>query len=295
MKKAIATAIALASSLNAMADFAGDFQAAKKLFNRRKYQEAEEAFKKLAPTSRNAHGKASSLSYAAIALGKRKKYDEAMELAKTIEVKPVAAYTQMAIMDTNRKRKDLIAASKDEDIAAWPDAINYKGFLLRGVAYAVVGDRQAALKDLNQCVSLAGCDNMVKLEALNRMAVAWRALKDDAKAMGAYKKAFAIYEDDPRWKGKWLYAQALLGAARILISQGKYDDAMAVLAKFSVKPSKEKRGPWDFLVLEAYGDVSAAQGKPDDALAKYQEAGAIKTHKTYIDRVNKKIEALRRK
>ena len=292
MNRPLTIALVLGTSLTALADFADDFQAAKKLLDGRDYPAAQQAFARLAASAPNDHGKAWSLCYAAIALGRQKQYDEAIELAKSIGSRPMAAYAQMEIMGMNRRHRELIAAFREEDVAAWPDQINYKGFFLRGVAYATVRDHQEGIKDLERCVDLSGSDSMVKLDALNRTAALWRASEDDAKAMETYKKAFAIYDEQLRWKGKWLYPQALLGATRILMSQGKYDEAKAMLAKFSVNPSRDKRGPWDFLVLEAYGDIALAQGKGDDALAKYRDAIAIETHKSYIDRVNKKINPL---
>jgi len=293
MKTAIVAAIVLGTSLNVMADFAEDFQEAKKLLDGKKYGAAAEAFAELAASAPNDHGKAWSLAYAAMALGRQKQYDQAIELARTIEAEPMAAYAQMAIMDTNRKHKDLIAVFREEDIGVWPDQINYKGFFLRGVAYAVIGDLQAAVKDFEQCADLAGSDTWIKLEALNRVGALYHALEDDAKAMDTYKKAFAIYDGDPRRKGRWLYPQALLAAARILMSQSKYDEALAVLAKFGDTSHKSKRNVWAFLVLEAHGDVYAAQGKKGNALAKYQDAVTIDTHQSYIDRVNRKIGALK--
>jgi len=287
----IAAAV-LALSLSAKADFAGDFQKARKSLDRRKYGGAAEAFATLAATAPNAHGRAWSLCYAAVALGRSKKYDQAIELAKEIESKPMATYAQMTVMSANRKHKELIAAFSKEKIATWPDAINYKGFFLRGIAHATLRDSQSAAKDFERCVDLSGSDTWTRLEALNKVAALYHALKDDAKAMDTYTKAFAIYDEDPSRKGRWLYPQALLGAARILMSQNDHDGALAMLAKFSESPPSKSRGSWDFLVLEAYADIFAAQGKPDDALAKYQDAVTIKTHKSYIDRVNKKIRAL---
>lgn len=294
MSRVLIAILVLGTSLNALADFADDFQAAKELLDGRDYPAAHQAFAKLAASAPNDHGKAWSLAHAAMALGLQKQYDRAIELTKTIRSAPMAAYTQMGIMVINGRHRELIAAFRKEDVAAWPDRINYKGSFLRGVAYAVVGDRQAAIKDFERCVGLSGSDSAIKLEALNRMAAVWLALKDDAKAMAAYKRAFSLYDEQPRWRGRWLYPQALLGATRILMSQGKYDEARVTLARFSLKPSGEKRGPWDFLVLEACGDIALAQGKRDDALAKYRDAAGIKTHKSYIDRVKKKIEGLQR-
>jgi len=279
--------------LSVMADFSEDFQEAKKLFDQKDYQAAHQSFVKLAVEAPNDHGQGACLSWAAIALGRQEQVDQAIDLAKTIKLKPLAAYTQMEIMSDNKKHQQLIAAFNEEDIAAWPDRINYKGFFLRGSAYSAVENRQAAIKDFRQCIDLTGSDLWVKLEALNNLGALYRDL-DDAKAMETYQKAFAIYDTEPNRKGRWLYPHAILAATRILIDQKDCDRALTTLAKFDDRPPKKTRGPWEFLVLEAYGDIFVEQGKKDDALAKYQDAVTIDTHQSYVDRVNKKIEVLQK-
>lgn len=112
--------------------------------------------------------------------------------------------------------------------------------------------------------------------------------------METYHKTRAIYDDSPKRKGRWLYPQALLGAARILMAQDKHDDALAMLARFGDTSAKAARNDWGFLVLEAYGDLLAAQGRHAEALAKYQDAVTISTHRIYLDRVNKKIDTLKK-
>lgn len=292
MKPAIVTVIVFGTVLNVMADFAEDFREAKTLFDRKDYQAAHQSFVKLAADAPNDHGRGACLSWAAIALGRQEQVDQAIELAKTIKPKPLAAYTQMEILSDNKKHEQLIAAFNEENIAAWPDRINYKGLFLRGAAHSAVKDRQAAIKDFQQCVDLAGSDLWVKLEALNNLGALYRDL-DNAKAMETYQKAFSIYDTEPNRKGRWLYPYAILAATRILIDQRNYDRALATLAKFDDRPQNKTRGPWEFLVLEAYGDIFVEQGKKNDALAKYRDAVTIDTHQSYVDRVNNKIEALR--
>ena len=293
MKRVIIVAIILvATSLNAAADFAEDFQAAKKLFNEKEYEAAHDAFVKLAEAAPNERGKAPSLSYAAIALRRLDRYDEAIALAKTIESKPMAAYTKMTIMTEARKHKELAEAFKDEDIAAWPDAINYKGFSMRGTARNVARDRQGALGYFEQCVALAGSDVWKKLEAMTNAASLCHRLGDDAKALATYRNVLAVYEKQPGRKGIWHFPHTVLGAADVLTGQKKYDEALALLAAYEVKPDKEKRNVWDFLVLEARGDSYAGQGKKAEALAAYREALAIQTHQGYMDRVEKKAAEL---
>ena len=199
MNRILIAAIVLGTSSSALADFADDFQVAKELLDERDYPAAHQASITLAASAPNDHGKAWSLCHAAIALGLQKQYDQAIELAKTIGSKPMAAYTQMEIMGANRRHRELIAAFREEDVAVWPDQINYRGCFLRGAAFAVIRDSEAAAKDFEQCAALSGSDSVVKLEALNRSAALWCALKDDAKAMATFKRAFAIYDEQPRW------------------------------------------------------------------------------------------------
>ena len=292
MKRLIIPALVLGLRLDAAADFAEDFQTAKACFNERKYEEAHQAFVKLAAVAPRDYAAAASLSFAATSLGRQGKVDQALELAQTITAGPMAAYTQMEVLSHNRKRQALVDGFRDEEIGTWPDTINYKGFFLRGGAYATIGNRPAAIRDFGQCVRLAGSDSMVKLDALTRMADQQRAMEDGAKALETYRTAFGIFDDQPQFKGMWLFPRALLGAAKILIEQKRYGEARELLAGFSIKPEKGKRGPWDFLVLEAYGDIHAARGQKEEALAKYREAAAIDTHRGYVNRVKGKIGAL---
>ena len=128
MKAATTAIVVLGICLNARADFADDFQEAKKLFDAKDHGAACSAFTKLADVAPNGHGKAWSLFHAAVALGRQMQYESAIELARTIGVRPMAVFAQMEIMNANRKHKELIASFREEDISAWPDEINYRGF-----------------------------------------------------------------------------------------------------------------------------------------------------------------------
>jgi len=289
----VLAAIVLGAAPDVPADFAGDFQEAKKLLDQKEHQAAARAFQRLAGAAPNARGKAASISYAAICLGRLGQVDRAIEMARTIEAKPMSAYTQMEVLSDAKRHRELVAAFQQEDVATWPDEINYLGFLLRGRAGSAVGGKEAALKDFQRCADLAGSDVHVKLDALSHVAALRHELGDDARAMETHEKAMALFEANPRWKGNWLYPRALLGAARVLMGQGKYDEASAMLARFGDTSEKSKRNAWGFLVLEAYGDIHAAQGRKALALAKDEDAAAIDTHSSYLDRVNKKIAALK--
>ncbi|MBT3376403.1 MAG: tetratricopeptide repeat protein [Lentisphaerae bacterium] len=292
MSTRIIATLLLGGGLSVTAGFSDDFQAARRLVDRREHEAAHQAFAELAKTAPNAHGRGACVSWAAIVLGRGGHVEQALELAGTIEEKALSAYTQMKVMSASRKHGELIAAFGREAIVAWPDRFNYRGLFLRGTAHRISGNKQAAVKDLQHCVELAGSDLWIKLEALNGAAGLHHALQDDAKALAAYEEALAIFDETPSRKGRWLYPQALLGITRILMAQKNYHDALATLERFSVKPQKDKRGPWDFLVLEAYGDIRMAQGKTVAGLARYRDAATIDTHKSYVDRVRTKIDAL---
>ena len=62
------------------------------------------------------------------------------------------------------------------------------------------------------------------------------------------------------------YPRAILAAARILVSQQKNDEALALLAKYDTSRSKT----YGRRVLEASGDIYFIMGKKDKALAKYE-------------------------
>lgn len=291
LKKAIAVGALTVLTTNLFAGFPGDFQKAADSYRNKKFQEAHEAFLGLSEKAPTPDSKAECLRYAAVSLGRQKKYEQAMELAKSIKPRSMAVYAQMEIMSVNRKHKELTAAFKEEEINAWPDKINYKGFSLRGNAYRIIKDHEAAIKDFEQCAELAGSDIKEKLRALDNAASAYKELKNDEKAMDIYLKVFDIYEKNPSMKGYYLFPHALLGTESILKKQGKYEEALIYLNKYKFK---DKKNAWDCLILEAYGDIYLAQGKNDKAMDKYKEASSVKTHKSYIDRINKKIENLKK-
>ncbi|MFW6106794.1 MAG: hypothetical protein ACOC8H_01395 [bacterium] len=296
MKRIVSMAVVLAASVTVLGGYSDDFREAKKLFAQGEYAEAADAFAQLAETAPKEYAKVWSLSYAARALGQGGQYEEAIEAAEAIQSRPMAAYTRMEIMSAAGKHAELAEAFKDEaGMAAWPDEINYKCFYLRGLARATSDDNQDAVDDFNQCVELAGSDTETKLDALGQQAGLLAGLGEEDKALAAYEKAFALFDRHPRWQGRWLYPRTILRAVALLMSQGKHDEAAAVLAKREVNPDKDKRGAWDFLTLEAYGDIGAARGRAEEALARYREAAAIDTHDSYVQRVEDKIEEMAKK
>jgi tetratricopeptide (TPR) repeat protein len=270
LKKAITLGIIMVLASSLMADFISDFQDALKLLSQKKNIEAKETFVKLSETAPNTLIKAKCLAYAATALSNDKKYDEALELAKSISDKPISINCQMEIYLADRdsgKLKDCIEAFKGEDIAAWPDSIDYKGFWNRGQARYYTKNYEDAAKDLNLAAQNAGSDTLIKVQALNLLGSTYITLKDEQKALDAYKQVIALNYG----KGSWLQIDSVIKAAKILTKQAKYDDAIKTLEL----NDKVTTGVWGFLYLEAYGDIYKAQGKEKEANEKYDAALAL--------------------
>ncbi len=291
-KKVFIIAVLSVLGMNLLAGFPEDFQNAAKLYRKRKNQEAYEAFMKLAGTAPSKPSKAECLKFAAMSLGNQKKYDQAMELAKSIKLKPVSVYTQMEIMNKNRKFKELVEAFRKEEISSWPDKFNYKGFKLRGIAYAQISEPEKALKDFEQSSKLAGSDLREKFWIINNIASLYNKLGNNKKAKETYRMALELYDANPSLKSWHCYPRALLDLSAMVKKENKLDEAVAILDRFKFY---KKRSSWDCLILEAYGDIYSEQGKDDIALKKYKEAVVIKTHKSFIKRISKKIDTLKKR
>lgn len=292
LRKAIIVGIGTLLGVNNIyADFATDFQSAVKLYNEQKDVEAQEAFVKLAGVAPTPKAKAESMSYAASSLSRQKKYDEALALAKKIQVGPISVNCQMGLMLEDGKCKELLAAFKDEDIGAWPDYCIHQGYYRRGMAYLSVGDAQDAAKDLELAAANAvGTEDiMFQARTYKGLGAAYQALKEDQKALDAYRKVSSF----TRLNSTWTYIDSVIASARILSSQGKHDDALSELQKLAIG----KDDSYDrFVILQTRGDIREAQGKLEEALRDYNEAvGFKKVPQACIDALNKKIKSLEMK
>ena len=266
-------------------DFSDDFQAAVKFFSSGKNEEAHSAFMRLAGQAPTPRSKAEAISYSALSLGKQKKYDKAIEIAKTIEITAVSIKCRMELMLANLKEKELIAEFMDEEIDEWPEALITSGFYLRGQAYMRLKNYRAALEDFEQAARNA-CDRDELVNALLSLAGVAQILNDDQKSVDSCRKTIALTN---RWHRK--YTQAVLGLAAALKRQGKYDEALQELGKLEIP--KTSGGDWHLQILSTYGDIFEARGDREKALAKYREAMAVTNAQAgFIAGVQKKIKAL---
>lgn len=266
-------------------DYSDDFQSAVKLFKGGKNEDSRAAFMKLAAHAPTPKSKAKAMSYAALSLGRQKKYDEAMALASRIEIRPLSIKCRMELMLANQKEKELVAEFMDEEIDLWPEALITSGFYLRGQAYSRLKNYRAALEDFEQAARNA-CDRDELVNALLNLAGVAQILNEDQKAVDAYLNILQLTN---RWHRK--YTQAVLGLAAALKRQGKYDEALKELGKLEIP--KASGGDWHLQILSTYGEVYEARGDRDQAMAKYREALAVTNAQAgFIAGVSNKIERL---
>ena len=266
------------------AGFHEDFQAAVKLYNSRKYDKAGEAFMKLAAAAPTPESKAQSLVFAVSCLGRQRQFEKAMKLAETIAIEPVSKNSRMGVMLDSGKFKVLIAEFKEENIDAWPDSCQSEGFLRRGTAYLRAGDGKEAVADLRKAVRYA-LDDHPKLNALLKLGDAFVLLKADEDALAAYKQI----RDMKKYNRHYAYYQATLMRAKILSRQGKYKEAFSEVTNMNLP---HKKGYWQFMKLQAQGDILKAENKLEAAESKYQEALQVKNvPPVLISRLKKQIKA----
>ena len=289
LKKAIIVGIGALLAVNLYADFPDDFQRAKKLFDTKKNQDAQEAFEKLALTAPTPESKAECLAYSAKALGRDKaKYEAAMEAARKIGVREISVTTQMSIMQENDRNKELFEAFKDEDFSTWREVYQLQGYSIRGEVERVLGQYDAAKKDLIKAVAASGSDFYAKIHALTYLKQAYEQTKDNDNVIKTSKKIFEIKS----LNGNWTYLTAVLSCAGAQLKQGKPDEALETMKLID----HVNEGYYKCLALTVYGDIYAAQGKKDDAVAKYKEATAMKGQPGVLDasivKAQEKLEAL---
>lgn len=286
LKKVIVYLIGVCLAVNLPAESAIDFKTAMTLYNQGKYQEAQEMFVKVAEVVSTPQAKADCLFYAAFSLNGQKKYDEAIEMAKKIEIKPISIVCQMSIMGWNGKFNELIEAFKEEDINAWPEAYRGEGFFRRGYSYSKLKNTDAAIMDLEKSAEYYS-DERAKMNSLGTLASIYESLKDDPKTLDTYQRIQLLASI----KGTAPYNNAMISRASILKRQGKYEEALADLQKID---TGKLAGDMKFQILKISGEIYEAQGKNSDAVARYKEAVAVKEKvpPAYIEALEKKISSM---
>lgn len=269
LKIIFAAGVALSLVAGTLADYVAEREKAVKLMYSGGAAEALAIFTNLAANASSDFQKSDALELAANCAHNLKKQDLALELAGQIPMAGVSKQCRMNILLNAGKYADLIAAFKAEDIESWPagESVIARGLYYRGSAYARLKDGAAAESDLKKAYAHPADENTAGgiLFALGNN---YRDnIKDDVRALEAYKMII------DNVKSFYAYNFVLLPAAVILRGQGKHDEALKLLASADLSRSNPHTR---VAFLGEWGETLAGHGKKAEAIAKFNEALAIK-------------------
>lgn len=263
LKSVTAAVLTCMLAVMALADYPADRKAAADLMNAGKNEEALAAFLKMAGGAEvTPVQKSDAVEQAVLCAINLKKYDQAGELIKQLGDTPAAKISKMRLLMAQREWQAVVDQFKDENLSAWPAEYVGEAFAGRGKCALFVQNGELAAKDYAKAADNLTEPNSLGL-ALIGLGDAFQLLKDDARALEAYRK---VYKASTQYKA----CTAAVYAAGILKRQGKLDEAIRELDLIDIKqlvPS-DIRDMW----LIEYADTLAKQGKKAEATAKYQAA-----------------------
>jgi tetratricopeptide (TPR) repeat protein len=226
------------------ADYVTDRKAAMELVKSNKLDEALVVLTNMAAGAGTSEfQKSDAMEQAALCANRLKRYDQSLDLAARIPMKPIAK--------------------------KWPGQENTvgEGFYYRGMSYFQWNDGTNAVKDLRKSAEYLA-DEAILGQACLRLGDANLKLNNEPQALEAYLKAIKAAN-----AGGWIKSTASVSAAGILRKQGKFDEAFRILENAG---AGKIEGYWGFVMLCSWADTLSAQGKKADAVAKYKEALALK-------------------
>ena len=257
----------------AQSDYSAQWKAAYKLYTTRKYDEAMDAFVKLAENTSSAGNKYNCYCYAGYSARKLKKYDEAIAFADKIgeiynPYKYMSLIRKEDFMYSAGKYKDIIDTFTLDDILKWPQCYRSEGLYYVGLAQYNLKNGEEAEKTFKQMQDSAESEYWKGLGLL-RSAHNYRyRLKDADKAAETYN---ATIESGAHPNHK---SEAYVGLAGLLISQKKYDEALAEYDKLIAM--KKVAAYWKSRGLYAKGNLLKTMGKNEAAIKCYKDAIATK-------------------
>tara|TARA_R110002049_G_scaffold4601_5_gene32623 strand:- start:866198 stop:869449 length:3252 start_codon:yes stop_codon:yes gene_type:complete len=173
----------------------------------------------------------------------------ASELIERIPIEAVRKSVQLRL----GKASIMIDQFADEDISRWPFWKRSDGYFSRGRAHLAIKNGAAAERDLNAALRWTSDEKMRQSihNAIGRNRET--NLTDDQGALSAYR---AVIEHRERLGGSDEFSAAQ-SIARILKPQGKFEEALATLARID---TENQRGTWRYSTLLARGEVHRAAG-----------------------------------
>lgn len=209
--------------------------------------------------------KSAALEQAAAMARALRQYDVADQLTARIPLDAVQKCARMRGLLDQAQAPQVVAQFGKEDIRAWPFWKAGDGYFHRGLAHAITKAGKEAELDLTRALEWSSDprlrDSIRQVLAVNRE----ENLKDDDAALAAYRQTV----DSATQLRSGEHYTAVAGVARILTTQGKFDDALAMLGKVDID---KLGGSWRGSLLVAQGNTLKAAGRRDEALVAYQAA-----------------------
>lgn len=223
---------------------------------------------------------------AAEVAGRQDRFEQAFTLADKIQDVPLRTLARMELFARQKKHAELLETAAAANIAEWPDALIYRAAMCRAEAAIAQGEATKAEPDL----ILAGryiLSPHHKAKARFLLAGLYRGvLNEEVRAM-------EVYDELLSWAPmNWMYYNAAMEYARLAVKHGQGALGLARLDRINTDLAlPNPRFP--ALVLECRGDVCAAMGKTNEALATFRKiVAAASVPEDIVKSVQAKIDAL---
>ena len=263
MGRLVVLLLSLGTAVGAPADYPAQREAAARLMTSGHPAEALAALLKLAKSDCSEVQRADALDLAVSCLVESRQYEQALALARSILLAPVAQTCVLRVLAAQRQWRTIIDQFGTADFSRWPEYLAAEVHDCRGRAYWSAGKGPAAVADLQQATRLLTEDNALGLACVALGTVYRDLLKDDVRSLAAYRLAY-------RTGNVYKRCEAALGAAELLRRQGHPDEALAELERIPL--AQLQSGYWRAAWLMACGALLAQQGQPAAALVRYREA-----------------------
>ena len=242
-------------------DFLTEWNVADRLQRDRKYVEALNAFETLASREKATDLQVSrALAEAAGCAVQTENLKKADEMVSRIPLEHVAHIAVMHRLGDERNWGEMVAQFGDVNLSEWPFTVIGQAAWARGQAFARNGDGERAHKDYQLALRYTS-EPRTRLSIRRGMGHNQEiALKDDNAALATYRE---IIKDNPG-SGSAEFYSSVQGAARILVRQGKPEEAIRVLD--ITAPS----GGWRVTLAEERGKALIAAEKRDEAVGIFQ-------------------------
>jgi len=275
LKKLLIFALIVSCSAAVFAqDYKTEWKAAYKLYRAKKYAEAIPAFEKLAESTSVPSNKHNCYMHAGYSARKLKKYDEAIAFAKKSgEVQNPYKYTsltrQIDFMYSAKKYKEVLGMLSIDDIMEWPKCYRSDALYYLGLSEYTLKEGEDAERTFKLMHENAITGNHKTLALLRSGHNYRHRLKNNDKAMEAFRGTIEVPKGNV-----WHQSEAYDGIASILISQKKYDEALAEYDKLIAM--KKVHAYWKARGSYNKGNLLKKIGKKEEAIKCYNQAIATK-------------------